>query len=54
MDNIKLEESQIHYKEEPPYKETPTCWKTKPTRTVRFNKDKPQVLHLGWNYLIQQ
>lgn len=34
MDDIKLEERQIHQKEEPPYKETSTCWKTKPTRTA--------------------
>lgn len=34
LDNTKLEESQIHYEEEPPYRETSTCWKTKPTRTA--------------------
>lgn len=32
MDDIKLEESHIHQKEEPPHRKTSTCWKTKPTR----------------------
>lgn len=34
VDHNKLEESQIQQKEEPPYRETSTCWKTKPTRTA--------------------
>jgi len=34
MDDIKPEERQIHQKEVPPYRETPTDWKMKPTGTA--------------------
>lgn len=51
MDNIKLKESQIHYKEEPPYRETSTCWKTKPTRTVQ-DLTKINIKSYTWDGII--
>lgn len=48
MDHNKQMESQTQ-KEEPPYSETSTCWKPKPTRVACELIKKPHILNPEWN-----